>query len=55
MELVAARGWQCCILGFTVQKKLRDKREQESGGAMMGEVQELELGQKVGSCFLKVL
>ena len=31
------------------------KREQESGGAMMGEVQELELGQKVGSCFLKVL
>lgn len=49
MELVAERGWQCCILGFTVQRKLTDKREQESGGATMGEVQELELGQKVWS------
>lgn len=49
MESVAERGWQCCILGFTVQKKLRDKRERESGRNMLGEVQELELGQKVGS------
>ena len=40
MELVAERGWRCCILGFTVQKKLRDKREQERGGVMLGEVQE---------------